>query len=166
MIIRKQIIRVISLSLITLIYACKKDTVPSPVELPDKSLFEKVEGDYKVYDTLGGYLYEMSIRYWHSETSEGYHRDTLFFENFDNTFDFKTHQTSWSNQNQIKIQAYSVLDDNNKSWDIWGAPPNEQGEAFINDTLWISFWKSNFHHYINEATPYYNGKSKQFAVKQ
>jgi hypothetical protein len=50
--------------------ACRKDKVQEPV-IEEPTKWELISGDYKVYDTLGEYLYKMSINYERLFDSQG-----------------------------------------------------------------------------------------------
>ena len=67
---------------------CKKDKVPivKPIEL---TKWEKLSGNYKVYDTLGIYLYDMSIAHIYNNLNNA---DSLYFQNLDDNFNFGRQQ--------------------------------------------------------------------------
>lgn len=55
--------------LITLIlFSCTKDKTPLPTTPTEPTKWEKITGNYKVYDTLGIYLYNMEIIHVFNET--------------------------------------------------------------------------------------------------
>ena len=75
---------------VSLLTACKKDKVPT-VTSPaiEKSKFELIPGEYRMYDTLGNYLgYDLTISHWFGINNEGFRKDTFLFENFDGQFSF------------------------------------------------------------------------------
>ena len=75
------------------ILSCKKDIVPlpTPVSVPEPTIIEKIVGNYKVFDTLGMFLYDMSISH-SSNSSIG--QDSLIYNNFDGQFNFSAVQSS------------------------------------------------------------------------
>jgi hypothetical protein len=72
-----------------LIISCTKElTITTPFESP--KVWEKFIGKYKVYDTLGGYLYEMEIKHYSAyQDANGNPFDSLLIKNFANKFDVK-----------------------------------------------------------------------------
>jgi hypothetical protein len=78
-------INVITAFLLAMFSACKKDKVPTPTPtVVEKSKFELIPGEYRMYDTLGNYLgYDMTITHWFGINDQGFRKDTFLFENFD-----------------------------------------------------------------------------------
>jgi hypothetical protein len=74
---------------ISLFFACTKEKTPALPPPPEPTLWEKVNGHYKVYDTIGLYLYELNIEHIHVNDQI----DSLRFENFDNEFTFTVIQS-------------------------------------------------------------------------
>ena len=66
-----------------LFLACCKDKIQKPI-VEEPSKWEMIPGDYKVYDTLGGYLYDMEIKYERKVNSQNEEYDWFKFLNFDN----------------------------------------------------------------------------------
>ena len=151
---------------IILCVACKKDKVPNTIAEVD--IWENrsvIAGDYKVYDTLGNYLYEMQItRIKYSTNSIA---DSLRFENFDNEFSFTVEQYKWSNGLMaVNIGGHDTLfDSNNKRWKLWAGLYDDYN-TFINDTIRLRFQKTNINYWVEDAVPYYACDCKQIAVKQ
>ena len=69
---------------IILCVACKKDKVPITMPEPEPTKWELIAGTYKVYDTLGTYLYDLNIS--HIPHPENETIDSLRFDNFDILF--------------------------------------------------------------------------------
>jgi hypothetical protein len=149
--------------------ACKKDKVPiaHPTQ-PTK--WEQISGSYKVYDTLGVYLYDMSIEHVSGLDSNGIFRDSLRFINFDGQFEFAYKQTNANITNLPKNFFYigshdPIKDSSNKRWKIMGFSDGVHN-ALVNDTIKLWFDKNNIKYYINDVTPYFGGMCYQNAVKQ
>ena len=151
-----------------LLVACKKDKVPLPIPVPEPTKWEKITGHYKVYDTLGVFMYEMDISYSGGTTAQGYPRDTLHFINFDNQYILSAHQSDFSNfPDMIRIGIHDpVIDTNNDRYRIFGYGPQNGFNNFVNDTIIFYFEKQNILYYIQDVTPYFYCKCKHVAVKQ
>lgn len=152
-----------------LIVACTKDKVPPLPSVPQPTKWEQISGDYKVYDTNGVYLYEMNISYFFVQNPNGGHFDSLYFENFDGQFNIGAHQ-DLSNQYPpyyVDLGHQDTLYDTlGKRWKILEYPNNSQANLFSNDTIYLSFIKTNINYWIYDLVPYYQCYCKQFAVKQ
>ena len=145
--------------------SCTKDKVPSQIVVqPTK--WELISGDYKVYDTTGVYLYDMSISHFYNES---YNQDSLIFENFDGEFSFSTIQMNPAPSNfpnVVTIGSHDTLyGAQMKRWKI-GSGVSEAYNQLINDTIKLRFQKTNINYYIQDLTPYYSCDCKQIAVKQ
>lgn len=162
--IRNHYKKLIPLIGIGFLLACTKEKTPTPVT-PNLTFWEKVEGNYKVYDTTGVYLYEMNIVNIHVNE----YTDSLRFENFDGEFTFTVKQSSPNPSNYpnyVDLGYHITLyDSNSKRWKLGGAT-YEYYNNFSNDTLPLRFLKTNINYYIEDLTPYYACDCKQIAVKQ
>ena len=154
---------------ILLLSACKKDKVPVPVvEEPSKG--EVIAGQYKVYDTLGTYLYDMNIVHIPNPATQ--YSDSLRFENFDGQFTFTQFQSNATIGNlpeyYFDIGVHNpVIDTAGNRWRIWSTTAPETGYNYLeNDTIVLSFEKSNLQYYIEDLTPYFQCDCIQVAVKQ
>jgi len=148
------------------LYSCKKDKVPVPPPEEEPTLSEKVAGHYKVYDTIGIYLYDMDIIRIHNNIDN---TDSLRFENFDANFTFTVKQESQNPSNYpnyVRIGSHPLLyDSNSKRWKISSAAYTYYN-SFLNDTLPLRFQKTNINYYISDLVPYYACDCKQITVKQ
>jgi hypothetical protein len=144
---------------------CTKEKVPiiQPME-PTK--WEKISGDYKVYDTNEVYLYEMEISHFQSTDQFGNPVDSLEFMNFDNNFTFKTQQDFYESMVIQIVSPDPIKDNNNKSWELYGISPDSGDNEFISDTIRLKFNKNNFSYYLSDLVPYYFCVCKQVAIKQ
>ncbi|MFT5778163.1 MAG: hypothetical protein ACI837_001119 [Crocinitomicaceae bacterium] len=150
---------------VILLLACKKDKVPviQPVE-PTK--WELIEGEYKVYDTLGTFLYNMNIVHIYNELDD---LDSLRFENFDGEFTFTALQTSFSNDPEtlIRIGYHDLLFDSILNrWKLLYAVDEIYNNVLYNDTIKMNFGKTNINYWILDGVPYFACDCKQIAVKQ
>ena len=149
-----------------LLLACKKDKVPAPEPPPGPTKWEVIAGNYKVYDTLGNYLYEMNIVHVPNESSQ--YTDSLRFENFDGQFTFTQKQSTADNLPEYSITIgfhNPVVDSIGNRSRIFSA--NYPGYNYLeNDTILMRFERSNLLYYIEDVTPYYECDCIQVAVKQ
>lgn len=140
---------------------CTKDKVPLP---PEPTKLEKFAGDYKVYDTLGSYLYDMRLV---AIDNDGTNYDSIRFENFDGEFTFTTKQENFGNYPMyVRIGAHSLLVGNQGNrWQLFST--NWEGyNNWENDTIKIRFEKTNINYWIEDVVPYFACDCKQIAVKQ
>ncbi|MFT5778161.1 MAG: hypothetical protein ACI837_001117 [Crocinitomicaceae bacterium] len=148
---------------VILLLACKKGKVPSPVPL-EPTKWELIAGEYKVYDTLGTFLYNMNIVHIYNEQE---YSDSLRFDNLDGQFTFSAFQTSASNfEMSVSIGSHDTLfDSTNNRWKLYGGLYNDFN-TFFNDTIKLRFQKTNINYWIEDVVPYYACDCKQIAVKQ
>jgi len=152
------------LAVLFVLSACKKEKVPIPV-VEEPSKWELIAGDYKVYDTLGTFLYDMSIVHVPNEADE--YIDSLRFENFDGEFIFIAKQISADNYPMhVNFGGQDTLIDSaNKRWKLWGGLFDDFNN-WEKDTIWMRFQKTNINYYIEDVTPYFQCDCIQVAVKQ
>lgn len=159
---------VLTLASAVLFVTCKKDKVPDPIPLPGPTKWEIIAGNYKVYDTLGEYLYDMNIV--HVPCGVYNNNDSLRFENFDGEFVFTSVQTSFSNEPELLIRTghhQLLYDSDMHRWNLMTAANDEyKYNVFHNDTINFIFRKTNINYYLVDNTPYFFGTCKQVAVKQ
>lgn len=151
----------IALVAVSFLLSCKKDKTEP---IPEPSKWELISGNYKVYDTLGVYLYDMNIVHVPNSDSS---IDSLRFENFDGNFTFTNKQTNAANfQESISIGSQDTLFDlQNKRWKVIGAL-YENYNKFIDDTIKLRFQKTNINYWVEDVVPYFACDCKQIAVKQ
>lgn len=149
--------------------SCRKDKVQEPVvEEPTK--WEVISGDYKVYDTLGVYLYDMSIEHITGKNENDEIIDSLRFINIDSSFNINYEQPNFSFSNYPKHHFYlgshdSMLDHHGNRWDFMGLT-NEIYNSLINDTIKLRFSKNNIQYYLQDIVQYEECTCIQIAVKQ
>ncbi|MFN5417695.1 MAG: hypothetical protein ACK5B9_11610 [Flavobacteriia bacterium] len=145
--------------------SCTKEKVPLPPEPVEPTKWEKIAGDYKVYDTLGNYLYEMNIEHFKAKYVN---IDSLWFTNIDGNFNFGYQQS-----NAIGAYEYylilghhgPLLDTNGNRWkviDVADIPYN----TFKNDTILLKYRITNINYYLEDLTPYMDTTKIQIAVKK
>lgn len=143
--------------------SCRRDedVDPSTPAVPVDGR-DKFVGDYLVYDTLGTYLYRLSV----SKFGTG-GRDSLMLENFADTFDLRIlHEDYWTGSYLHIFPGFGVKDRAGNSWALWGAPGDEGANTLLGDTIRLGFTQSNIAFYWQEGVPYYSCVCKQIAVKQ
>ena len=156
----------IILILILASISCKKDKTP---ETKGETLtqWQEMVGSYKVYDTSGVFLYDMSISHTRNEVQN---RDTMHFIAFDSVFVFSALQLSSNNESQPNYVRFGLhdplFDNNNKRWKIMDGGDSLNYSRFYNDTLVMHFKKTNINYYLLDLTPYFYCDCKQIAVKQ
>ena len=152
--------------------SCSKDKeVVQPQEPPEE--WEKFIGNYKVYDTIGVYLYEMDIvHFFKGNNNYEPDADSLLLKNFADTFDLKIvagHNSVDKRRLSIGIHD-PVLDKNNKSWHISGLADDPattfEENRLLNDTIVFYFQQTNILYFGNEGQPYFFCECKHVAVKQ
>ena len=152
-------------NILVLLVACKKDKVVPPC-LPEQTKWELVSGGYKVYDTLGAFLYDLNIVHIYNEQDD---IDSLRFENFDGEFSFTANQLATAPSNfpmHIRIGGGDTLYDTQMNrWKL-SAGVSESYNQLIDDTIRLRFQKTNINYYLQDLVPYFACDCKQIAVKQ
>lgn len=150
---------------VSMFFSCTKEKKPIILTVPEPTLWEKVNGHYKVYDTTGVYLYDMSIVHIHVNDQV----DSLRFENFDGKFTFTVKQSSPNPNNYPNLVTIGfhnpIFDTNSKRWQLGGGADSYYN-SYNNDTIPLKFQMTNINYYISDLTPYYACNCKQIAVKQ
>lgn len=144
--------------------SCSKDKVPKPT-IDEPTKWEKISGNYKVYDTLSNFLYEMSISHIHTNLNN---RDSLFFQNLNDNYNFGRQQpySIAIYNNFFQFGHHELLFDNqNNRWkmiDVANLPFNN----YYNDTIKLKFRITNINYYLEDLVPYCDTTKIQIAVKQ
>lgn len=149
------------------VFSCKKNEPPIIHTPEEVSKFDVIPGKYKVYDTLGEFLYEMEIVFKSGDDSLNVQNpDSLQFINMDGQYDYTYEQsnaniTNWP-KNYFYLGIFDPLIDTlgNRTF-FFGI-----SAALINDTIEMKFQKNNIKYYLHDAVPYYACDCKQIAVKQ
>lgn len=158
--------------ILSIFYSCSKKEEEIPIPIIEPEQWERFVGDYKVYDTLGTFMYDMSIVHDSKVIyPNGQRVDTVILQNFADTFDLKYEFRETVNDNVFSIGIFdSIVDKNNKSWHLSGLgyDPNATTKEnyLFNDTIIMYFKQTNIKYYIQEAQPYYYCDCKHVAVKQ
>ncbi len=148
------------------LFSCTKDKIPTPPEL---TKWEKIAGNYKVYDTLGIYLYDMEIVHIYNDSAK---IDTLVYLNLNDRFEIFSRQYFLPNNvNPFSISIGPedpIFDKQNNRWDLFplGDYPTESFNVWKNDTIIMKYRLTNIKYWIEDATPYLDTIIKQVAVKQ
>ena len=164
------------LALVLLMVSCKKDKVPVPPTTPivEPTKWGNIAGAYKVYDTIGAFIYDMNIAYIPGKKiGPSNIVDSLCLTNLDDKFNYiQGQQSSYFSPAHhyyyyyIDIGAHQpILDKHNKKWHLF--PLGVDNEMiWHNDTIVFHFSIHNILYYIGDAVPYEFSKKKQIAVKQ
>lgn len=150
---------------IIILFSCRKDKIQEPV-VEESTKWELISGDYKVYDTLGEYLYDMEIEHKRIELESGQIRDSLEFINFDNDFNFLSYQPQINNEIMVQIGSHDTLyaQDGNR-WKLFSGNLGDYN-TWSNDTINLRFNRTNINYYLYDLVPYYECTCFQIAVKQ
>jgi hypothetical protein len=158
--------------LLTALASCRKDPpVPDPPDPP--FVWERFIGDYKVYDSTGFYIYDMSILHdtsWRL-TPDYQWIDSLKITNFNGRIDVKFRFLQGTDPNYLSLGIHHpIFDYDGYSWHVSGKgdDPNTviKENTLINDTIILYFQMSNIAFCQAEGVPCYHIIEKQIAVKQ
>lgn len=147
--------------------SCKKEVVNLTNSTTKEELWVKFLGDYKVYDTLGVFLYNMKISFKEFQYADSSFGKGLLITNFDNNFDLHFLYSNQSPDDFIPIPFFDSIKGNHdlKTWQIYGQGGGVKNRL-VGDTLNLFFTKTNIKYYFKETIPYYYCDCKQIAVKQ
>lgn len=150
---------------------CEEDNSYDPFE--DKSEpYEKFLGDYKVYDTLFNYKYNMSIAHFSGVNQYGVTMDSLRLTNFADSFNFDIRFNPKLNVNLLDLTSKDTLfAHSNNRFFFWSnsddlSTPNIIENELLNDTILFYYTLDNIKYYLWENVPYYQCNCKEYAIKQ
>lgn len=149
--------------------SCTKDKTPLSLESTEPTKWEKIAGNYKVYDTLGMYLYDMKLVHTYNVALN---EDTLIYFNLHNQFNLFSRQPfipPSSDPFRVKIGPEDpIYDKQNKRWDLFpfGEYPTVGFNIWKNDTIRMKYRLTNIRYWIEDAVPYSYKIVKEIAVKQ
>lgn len=135
---------------------CPPDT---PAEVDNRDRFT---GTYAVHDTLGVYLYSMTVAKFNSGG-----RDSMLILNYADTFDLRIlHERYWtSNVLDIGVH-FPAFDQAGHRWALFDGSAENGFNRLINDTIRLRFTMSNIVFYFEDGVPYFSCDCRQIAVKQ
>ncbi len=146
--------------------SCNKVKTPPPSIPAPKTMCQKISGNYKVYDTLGNFLYEMKINYFESAFKV---LDSLEFENINNNFKIGWQQNKVNegdDEYYVSLGYHdSLVDSNGLRWAFIseGILPYN---IFKSDTIKLRYKLSNCHYYLEDQVPFSYPTIVEIAVKQ
>ncbi len=150
-----------------LLFSCTKDKTPVPPAPSEPTRWEKIAGNYKVYDTLGMYLYDMEIVHTYNDVSR---KDTFIFFNLHNQFNLFSNQPyipPSSDPYRIVIGPEDpIYDKQNKRWQLITYGSIDGFNVWNNDAIKMKFGLINIKYWIEDAVPYSYKIVKEIAVKQ
>lgn len=154
----------------TILFSCHKhDHHPAKPTMVQSHKWDTIAGHYKVYDTVGEYLYDMDLIHSTGYNIYGNLEDSIKFVNFDGQFQFTTAQFTPPPSNLPMIVTIggsdTLYDTNGKRWKLWGGIYPDYN-YFHDDTIPIRFQITNINYWMEDLTPYYACDCKQIAVKQ
>jgi len=152
------------------LFSCTKDKVPTPPISPEKP-WEKFVGHYKVYDTLGNYLYNSEIEYFTKINSSGFNTDNIRILNLMNKMDYEFIFIPDTNPNILDLKVNdSIIDKNENHWFICSLYDDTlttiHENCLINGRITLYFEITNIKYWMNEAVPYVDENVKHVYVKQ
>jgi hypothetical protein len=158
--------------LIIFLLSCSKKELISTESLIIPEQWEKFIGNYRVYDTIGSYMFDINISHYIGiSATSGNPLDSMLIQNFADTFDLRFQFSNSPLGNYLNIGFNdSVVDYNNKAWFVGSLFDDTNTVAkentLVNDTMIMYFELDNILHYIPQAQPYYRCECKHVAVKQ
>lgn len=150
----------------TTIVSCTKEKVPAPLAPEEPTKWDIIVGDYDVYDTVGTFLYTMNLEYIYNEEMD---QDSIKFTNFDGEFTFTNLQpTALGNPEfYVGVGNHSLLHDSlGNRWKILLDGIPGYNNILVNDSIQLSFEKTNINYWIEDLVPYYQCNCRQVAVKK
>lgn len=149
-----------------LLASCKPEQVKPTESTKEVSKYDLIPGNYKMYDTLGNYLYDLNIKHFREKSTNLIPRDSLLFTNFDGKYSFKTLQNTGSPANEpnysFRLGVHDSLRDNaGKRTLIFGI-----SAVYSNDSIYIHFERDNMKYYLADMVPYNSCDCQQIGVKQ
>ncbi len=150
--------------------SCTKDIVPVPNPIPEKT-WEKFVGHYKVYDTLGNYLYDSEMEYFTKINSSGYTTPNIRIRNLCNKMDYDFLFMEGINENFLNLGIRdSIRDYQNNHWFLNRLTDDSNSiiteNHLIEGKIVLFFRITNIKYYIKESVPYVDQNVKQVYVKQ
>jgi len=142
--------------------ACRKDDANEPTIPVSVDGRDRFVGTYRVYDTTGVYLYEMTVSKFGSDG-----RDSLLLTNYADTFNLKIlHEGYWDQDHWDIGVFFPATDHAGHSWALSDAAAIDGSNVLQNDTVPLKFTMDNIAFYWQEGVPYYSCVCRQIAVKQ
>ncbi len=150
--------------------SCSKDKIPK-IDSPQTEQWMKYIGNYKVYDTLGTFLYDAEIIHFSSFNEFGVEVDSIVIQNFADKMNLKFEYSFKENDYYFDLRFHdSVSDYYGKSWHISRIsddPITPIVENELHDDSMVLYFKmTNLPYYIYESVPYFDCNCKHVYKKQ
>jgi hypothetical protein len=150
---------------------CCKDKVNPPEPSPELTKYEKIVGTYNVYDTIGGFLYQMNLSHSVNYISSSSIIDSVHYNGLEGQFYFSTSQGMMVNPVTYNLHIGPegpVLDSLNKRWRIYTHYDSNgfYDNTYRNDTIRMIYRKTNILYWLEDLTPYKDTIIKIVAIKQ
>lgn len=144
--------------------ACKPDGPVMPNEPPTPLDGRKqFVGVYDVYDTLSNWLYEMEI-----SLHPGVPIDSLFISGWGGEFDVYSQHHKNDHSNFLNfVGGFGIEDYLGNRWALY--PQYDSAFMYnrlVNDTLRVSYEKSNIAFYVSDGVSFFSQSYREFAVKR
>ncbi len=158
--------------IVFLLFSCKKDEVEICTPPPMSQQWERFAGNYFVYDSLGSFLYEMSIEHFFSGLNEhGNESDSLSVINLNNQFEFEFEFDNSIDPNFLDLENINPLINYNSHhfyfWHNADDPETDQVENYLtNDTIYLSYILDNTPYWLEDGVPFFSCECREIAVKQ
>jgi hypothetical protein len=153
-----------------LLAACRKDKVKPPEPI-DPTKWEKIAGDYNVYDTVGNFLYQMNLSHSVNYISSSSIIDSIHYMGLEGQYSFSTSQGMMVNPVTYNLHIGPegpVFDSLNKRWRIYTHYDSNgfYDNTYRKDTIRIIYRKTNILYWLEDLTPYKDTTIKIIAIKQ
>jgi hypothetical protein len=149
-------------------FSCRKDPAGNT---PPPTKWQKISGSYKVYETTGMYLYDMSISHSDSLLPNGSTVDSLHFFNIGGC-NFSTSQgvqqsASAPSTSFVYSGPLPTIDTNGNRWAFYGyGDQNYYYNTLRRDTIHLRYKLNNIQYWMSDMVPYVDTVMHQIAVKQ
>jgi hypothetical protein len=128
-------------------------------------------GHYKVFDTLGNYLYDSEMEYFTKINSSGFNTDNIRILNLMNKMNYEFIFIPDVNPYILNLMVKdSIEDNNNNHWFLYSLNDDTLTtileNCLIDQRITLYFNITNIKFYINESVPYVNENVKHVFIKQ
>lgn len=163
---------IVSFTLIFIsLFSCKPE--PSkPQPQPEPEQWEKFIGEYKVYDTLGNFLFDIDIQHFDTVNFKNSEVDCMIINNFANKFQLRF-QYGYVNEGLTFLDFgfhQPAYDKNGKRWHLTRKSDDPttivKENSLVNDTLVFYYDLNNLLYHNKDSIPYFECYCRDVAVKQ
>jgi hypothetical protein len=152
--------------------SCEREKPPIPDPIAPIHCWDKFIGNYIVYDTALGRVYEMQIEHFSSPNQFGIPIDSIIVTNLDSNFIIREHFSCGTNSNDFILGIMNNCETyNNKHYNFTlyeddSSTPLVRENNLFNDTIILYFNKENTAYWMSEGVLYEDDWHTHIAVKQ